>query len=90
MTREELKKAMSLSDDIDKFETKLAYLNKLKDEAKSGCTSLGLNLSFVNVPATFSSTCFGTDRELMREIIDLAISHFEKKREECVSEFQKL
>ena len=90
MTREELKKEMSLSNDIEKYETKLEYLNILKNKAKSGCTSLGLNLSFVNVPAKFSGTCFGTDRELMRDIIDLAIIHFEKKREECVSEFQKL
>lgn len=90
MTRGELKKAMLLLEEIDNYKAKLTYLNKLKNEAESCCTSLGLNLNFVNPPASINNSCFGTDRELMRKIIDLVISHFEKKREKCVSEFENL
>jgi len=90
MTQEELKKAMSISDDIDKFEGKIVYLKKLKDIAQTDCSRLGLNLSFENLPMTMGVTYLKTDKELMLDIIDLAISYFEKKQKEFAYEFQKL
>jgi hypothetical protein len=89
MNIEKLKRANELRQEIESLSAKIDSITEINQQA-SPWSSVGLNLSFVNVDQRTKMTSFGVRREEMKLIINNIIECWKKQKNELETEFEQL
>ncbi len=86
-----LEKGNELKAKIERINSKLYSLQKIKEQFNNGNSNIGLSLDFVNVRIfNEMSGTIGVDDKLIEIIIDTTIEHFEQKLNTLEKEYEEL